>query len=183
MIDPLIAMLLSVTLGLLLAAATAHKFMSFDRFTSVVRDYRLMPANLARLAAGSVVAVEALLAIGWLAGIATPWVALLTAAMFAVYGAAIAINLRRGRVHISCGCGLGGAAEGEQLLSWALVLRNALLALLALLPGLPAVERDLHMLDWVTLAAAVLATALLYFAATQLARNGWAIGSWNRIDD
>jgi len=182
MIDPLIARLLSVTLGLLLAAATAHKVISFDRFTSVVRDYRLVPAILVRPAAGFVVAVEALLAIGWLARIATPQVALLTATMFAVYGAAIAINLLRGRVHISCGCGLGSAAQGEQLLSWTLVLRNGLLASLALLPGLPAAERNLHTLDWVTLAAAVLASALLYLAATQLARNGWAIRSW-RIDD
>lgn len=178
MIDPLLARLVAVLLGLLLAAAALHKLASFERFAAVLQDYRLLPTWLCRPAALLVVAVEVILAIGWLSGLETGLTAVLSAALFAVYGVAIAINLMRGRVHISCGCALGAAADGDQHLSWRLVFRNALLAGAALLTLLPLAPRLLHSLDWATLAAAVLTAALLWAGVAQLLRNRAAIRSW-----
>ena len=56
--------------------------------------------------------------------------ALFAIALFIVFGAAIAINLLRGRRKISCGC---FASEDEEEISWWLVARNAGLILIAML--------------------------------------------------
>ena len=183
MIDPVFAKLVSFLLGLLLAAAAWHKWAAFDRFVAILRDYRLLPARLARPAAGTVVAAETALALGWLTGAMASQTAILTAGMFSIYGAAIAVNLARGRIHISCGCGLGEGPAGGQLLSWTLVLRNAVLAGLALLPLLPLAPRPLHPIDWATLATSLLAAVLLHFGAAQLLRNGAAIQTWKSGHD
>lgn len=183
MTDPLFALLISVLLGLLLAAATLHKLTSFDRFATVLRDYQLLPGWLCRPAAWLIVFAEGALAVGWLSRYGIGWVAALTAGLFALYGTAIAANLLRGRIHISCGCGLGGGAAGDQLLSWWLVLRNALLVAVSLLPLLPLEQRPLHLLDWATLGAAALAAALLYFGASQLLRNRAEIRTWRHVGD
>jgi hypothetical protein len=100
-----------------------------------------------------------------------------------MYAAAIAINLRRGRAHISCGCGFGGASGGDQPLSWWLVARNLLLGALALLATLPATSRALGAYDWLTLALALAASGLLYAGASQLMRNGASISSWRQRHD
>jgi hypothetical protein len=57
------------------------------------------------------------------------WLAL---ALFALYGAAITINLLRGRQHIDCGCGGDGTP-----ISWGLVLRNAVLLAFTWPPPIP----------------------------------------------
>ena len=172
-----------MVLGVLLAAASWHKWASFERFVAVLRDYELLPPALARPAAGLVIFAEAALALGWLTGSLDRWVALVTAAMFSLYGAAIAANLLRGRVHISCGCGLGEVSEGDQSLSWTLVLRNLVLTGMALLPLLPLAPRALHPADWVTLATGLLAVVLLHLGARQLVKNSAAIQTWRQPGD
>ena len=183
MIDPLPVTLVSIAMGLLLAGAAWHKSRSFAVFAAVLADYRLLPPNLVAPAARLLPLAEAALAIGWLSDRARPFVAALTAGLFALYGVAIAVNLVRGRVHINCGCGLGGESGADQLLSWSLVLRNALLVGLSLLPLLPVAQRPLSALDYATLGAALLTAALLYFGAIQLMNNGAAMRAWRNPGD
>jgi hypothetical protein len=52
--------------------------------------------------------------------------------LLVLFATAMAINIRRGRAHIDCGC---GQAFLKQSLRWSLVARNGALALL-LLPSL-----------------------------------------------
>lgn len=183
MIDPMFSKLISIGLGLLLTAAAWHKWASFERFVAVLQDYELLPPALTRPVARLVIFTEVALALGWFAGSVNTWVAPLTAGLFSVYGAAIAINLHRGRVHISCGCGLGEFSEGDHLLSWTQVLRNAVLTGIALLPLLPPAPRPLHPVDWATLATAAIAGVLLYFGTAQLLSNSAAIQKWRNPDD
>jgi hypothetical protein len=183
MIDPLPVTLVSIAMGLLLAGAAWHKARAFAVFAAVLADYQLLPPVLSAPAARLLPLAEAALAMGWLSGSARPLVAGLTAGLFAVYGAAIAVNLLRGRVHISCGCGLGGTAGAEQLLSWGLVLRNALLIGLCLLPLSPVTQRPFTALDYATLGAALLTTALLYFGAIQLMQNSAGMRAWRKPGD
>ena len=68
--------------------------------------------------------LELLLSIG-----ASRWLAL---SLFVLYAVAISINLFRGRRHIDCGCGGDGTAIG-----WGLVVRNVVLAGLALPQQIP----------------------------------------------
>ena len=63
-----------------------------------------------------------------------------SAALFAAYTGAIAINLQRGRIHIDCGCGMARLAGRDQQLSWGLVVRNTLLMAAALVATMPASE-------------------------------------------
>ena len=183
MIDPLIVRAVSLALGLLLLGAAWHKLASARQFAAVVEDYRLLPRPLAPLVARTFPALEILLGLGWISGFAISMVAPATAVMFGVYTAAIAINILRGRVHISCGCGLGSAATENQPLSWALVLRNLLLIAISLLPLSPVVDRSLGLLDRMTLTSVLLAAGVIYLAASQLLQNQAGIRSWRNARD
>jgi hypothetical protein len=182
MIDPLIDRAIALAFALLLGAASWHKLSGFEGFRSALRDYRLLPDALLSPAARAVPVGEAILAAGWLAGVLQQPVACATAALLGLYALAIAINLLRGRVHIGCGCGFGGSSN-DQPISWWLVLRNLLLVAAALVPILPTNGRALGGLDWVTLAAALVASVLLYAGAGQLLDNRSAIQSWRRTRD
>ncbi len=183
MIDPLITMTISLALGVLLLGAAWHKASAFTTFRAILGDYQLVPGFLVPTAAILVTLLESSLAIAWLAGMARPIVAVATAALFTVYAVAMAINLTRGRVHISCGCGFGRSRAEDEPLSWWLVLRNVLLIAAALTALAPPSARELGALDWLTVMAALVASTLLYLGASQLLKNGSAIRSWRRPRD
>lgn len=167
-----------IALGLMLIGAAWHKLSAHAEFAAIVADYRLLPPFTVAFVALLIPLLEISLGFAWLAGLATNIVAPLTALMFTIYGLAIAANLLRGRLHISCGCGLGRSSGENQPLSWMLVARNVLLVALSLLPLLPATGRTLTATDWFTLIAAVPASFLLYSGASQLLQNQAAIRSW-----
>jgi hypothetical protein len=181
MIDPLISRVLGLGLGLLLLIAAWHKLAARDAFVAALDDYRLLPEVLVRPVAWLLPVSEAALGLLWLAGVARGGVALATGALLVTYSAAIAINLRLGRWNIGCGCGFGGGAAGrEQPLSWWLVLRNLLLVAASALAALPNTPRSLGAYDWLTLALAVVALAILYAGASQLLRNGVPVAGWRK---
>ena len=68
----------------------------------------------------------------------------------------------------------------DQPLSVGLLLRNVVLVIVALLATLPVPERQLSIVDNLTLVAAVLASTMLYAAANQLLQNRTAINSWRK---
>ena len=105
-------------------------------------------------------------------------IAVLTAALLTIYSFAIAINVLRGRVHIDCGCTGPAAAGAEQPISYALVIRNFVLAGIALLAAIPENGRGLRLADYAVLGVTMVISVLLYSAASQLIRNGAAIRAW-----
>ncbi len=170
MIDPVWSLALRAGLALLLVSAAGAKLRDLRAFTAAVAGYRLLPAALAGPVAAVFVAAELGIALGlWLPAL-RPGAALSAAALLSLYGLAIAINLARGRRDIDCGC---GGPLARQTLSEALVLRNALLAGIALAAALPVAPRALGWLDRWTIVAAVGTAAVLYTAANVLfARPG-----------
>jgi hypothetical protein len=78
---------------------------------------------------------------------------------------------------------MGASAGRDQQLSWGLVARNSILIIAALTATLPASERTIGFVDYVTLVAGLLAIVLLYGAANQLLNNGAAIGTWRNRHD
>jgi hypothetical protein len=182
MIDPLLNRAISVAFALLLLLAAWHKVAARDSFMVVLGEYRLLPAALLRPAAVMIPAIEAGLGLAWLAGYEPGTVALLTSALLVTYAAAIVINLWRGRLHISCGCGLG-ASTGQQPLSWWLVARNLLLGAVAVVATFPVASRDLGLYDWLTMTLVLVASGALYSGASQLLRNGAALASWRKPRD
>ena len=181
MSDPFVVRIISLGFMLLFVLAAAHKLTGLATFQAVLTDYRLLPPTLVPLIALAVPVLELLLGVGWLISAYTPTVAYTSAGLLTAYTVAMGINLIRGRVHIGCGCGFGGASPDDQPLSVGLLLRNVVLVIVALLATFPVPERQLGIVDNLTLVAALLASTLLYAAANQLLQNGAAISSWRKV--
>jgi hypothetical protein len=90
------------------------------------------------------------------------------ALLLALYGAAIGINLVRGRRAIDCGCGGPG---GSRPLRADLVARNGGVALLLCVAALAPGPRTLVWIDAATVAGAIAMLALLYAAIDVAAAN------------
>lgn len=165
-VDPAIGWAAALGLAGLLGAAAVHKLSAPGRFRTIVAGYRLVPPDLAAPVAAGVIAAETAAALllalpdGRSAG-ATVAAALLTA-----YAGALAVNLRRGRTRIDCGC-LGAA--GADRIGWWMVGRNVLLVGVAAVAALPAGLRELEPVDRLTIGGMVAAAALLYGAGSRLA--------------
>jgi Methylamine utilisation protein MauE len=168
-LDPAIGWTVVLVLAGVFAAAALTKLRALDAFVGVVHNYRLVPEPLERPVAYGLPVVELAIAVGVLLPAVRAPAALAAALLLALFAGAMAINLVRGRRDIDCGC---FATVLRQRLSWPLVLRNLLLAALALLlmPGMGV--RSLGWLDLVTIGCAATALVLVYAAASQLLGSG-----------
>ena len=180
MLDPLVLSAVSVAFGLLFLLGAVHKLTALDEFRPILADYRLLPAGLVPVMAPTIGVLEGAIGVAWLFAPDKALPAVATAALLMLYACGIAINLRRGRTHISCGCSFGRSAGGDDLLSWGLVSRNLVLVVVAAVALLPAGQRSFGGLDFFTLAAALLVAVLLFAASNQLIRNRAAIQAWRR---
>ena len=143
--------------GLVFLLAAVQKIRHWQLLPGVIGNYRLLPRWAVGAAATFLPSVEMLVAIALLSGQLDTRPAMAGIALLLVFAAAMAINIRRGRSHIDCGCGQEFLA---QHLSWALVARNLALAGL-LLPSL-ADPAQASMAGIWTAAAAGLGFFLLY---------------------
>ncbi len=117
----------TVFIALIFVRAAWHKLSEFTEFTGFVADYKVLPERLVQPASMAIVAAEVLVvALQFVPG-GNVFGLALAAAMLSLYAAVMALNIRRGRTFIECGC--GGAV---QPLAWSLVVRNAVLVLVAL---------------------------------------------------
>jgi uncharacterized membrane protein YphA (DoxX/SURF4 family) len=126
-----VALSLALSLGGVFAASSVAKLRKPRAFASVVAGYALVPAAAAPLVAALVIGTELFLACALLTGVlldAALWVA---AAVLLVFGAAVAVNLRRGR-HVTCGC----FGSTEERLSPRSLLRIGLLGIAVLVVSL-----------------------------------------------
>ena len=178
MLDPIVFTLISISFGLMFLLASVHKFRALDEFRAVLTDYRVMPRFVVPVAAAALPLLEAGLGLAWLFSSMELW--LPTTALLVLYTASISINLMRGRVHISCGCGFGASTKTDEALSWGLVIRNVILISVALVTSMPVASRAVGIVDYVTLVAALIAIVLLFTAGNQLIRNMAAINTWRR---
>jgi hypothetical protein len=172
MMDPVVAATLRAALAILLAVSASHKLRAPARFVATVRSYRLVPDVLAPATAVALVAAETLAAALLATGAGGVVTAAGAAGLFALYAAAIAANLRRGRRHLDCGCGAPGTAHPIHA---GLVARNLVLVVAALALAWPATARALTWLDAGTIALATTALGALYAALDRLLANAPAI--------
>ncbi|MEJ2129149.1 MAG: MauE/DoxX family redox-associated membrane protein [Woeseiaceae bacterium] len=181
MLDPVISTILSIGFGLMLLLAAVHKLSAHAHFRAILADYRVLPASLVAPVAFLLPLLEVALGLAWLFSSLQAWIP--TVALLMVYTLGIAINLLRGRVHISCGCGFGKSTGSSDALHPGLVIRNAGLILAAVVAALPVSTRTVGALDYMTLVAALLVVILVFAAANQLVRNAAAINSWRQRAD
>lgn len=113
--------------ALVFLSAAIAKMRNWPIFQGVVANYRLLPQVLVGPVTYALPPVEAAIGILLPTGLFAPWTEAAAAWLLVAFAVAMGINLLRGRRHIDCGCFQGTL---KQPLSWTLVSRNALLALL-----------------------------------------------------
>jgi hypothetical protein len=160
-----------LAMATIFAAAAVHSMRDWPSYTAIVVNYRILKRPFALMAAWLLPPLQLVAAILLVAGASAG--ALLGLALMAVFIAAVAINVARGRVGIDCGC---GGAAGQQL-SWSLVVRNAVLSLL-LLGGLVApTHGQFDAATLVGMAGSTLCLIVTYFTANQLLANRQRFGA------
>jgi hypothetical protein len=157
--DPLLELTVAGSLAVLFAVSTAHKLAALGEWPGVVRNYRVLPQALAGPAAVMLLIAGALTAAALLWPATRRLGACAAAAQLILFAAAMAINLRRGRSSIDCGC--FGSRLRQGISAW-MVARNLALALFALSLLLPARPRALTVLDIATAVAVVATLSFLY---------------------
>ena len=114
-------------IGLVFLLAAIQKAMHWRILPGVIANYRLLPQWAPLPAAALLPPTEMVVAVLLLSAQLRPWPVLAAVVLLLVFAAAMAINIRRGRNHIDCGC---GETFLRQPLSWSLVRRNGALAAL-----------------------------------------------------
>jgi len=114
-------------LALVFLTAAVGKMRHWAVLHGVIANYRLLPDGLVAPVAYALPPIEAILAATLLVGSMSPWPEAGAAALLLVFAAAMGVNLIRGRRDIDCGCFQSALKQG---LSWILVVRNVVLALL-----------------------------------------------------
>lgn len=102
--DASVAVLASLFLGLVLAAAAIPKLRHPDEFQGVVTNYRLLPSFMVTPFARLLPWVELACAVALQMTPVRELAAWVAAGLFIMFALAIAINVGRGRTHIDCGC-------------------------------------------------------------------------------
>jgi hypothetical protein len=157
--DPLVGLVISGSLAVLFAASTMHKLAALGEWPGVVRNYKVLPQALAVPAAGLLLIAGALTAAALFWPVTRRLGAGAAAVQLVLFAAALAINLRRGRSRVDCGC--FGSRLRQGIAAW-MVVRNLVLAMLALGLLLPPTPRVLGALD-ITAAVAVIAIATFLY--------------------
>ena len=161
-LDPTVGMLLLASIALLFASAALHKLRDLRRFDEIFSAYGLLPgARISWL----VPLLEMAVAVGLAVKVYRPYAAALGMLLLSTYAAAIAVNLRRGRRDLACGC--GGPDERRPISAW-MVWRNILIALSLAAAFAPWSERALTLTDGFTIVFGVSTVALIYLCADQL---------------
>ena len=172
--DPAIDLTIRAALALLFAVAAAHKLRDMAAFRGTFADYRLLPDA----AAWAVPAAEAAVALLLVAPATSAVGKAGAVALLVAYAAAIGVNLVRGRRHIDCGC---AGPHARRPIGPGLVVRNTVLAAVALAARAPVYDRPLVWVDALTVSGAVMALAALYVAADRLMAYGPALARLREV--
>jgi hypothetical protein len=167
-VDITISFIIRFLLVFIFARGVLHKLRNFSHFTVQLSSYRLVPDSLIPAFSCFLILVEGFLAFsllveGWL------YPSLIAAAILAFYAGAMGINLLRGREDLDCGC--NGPSNFVQGISWALIVRNCVLAIFALAAASPVTSRSVSVADITTVVFASIAVICIYASIEQAITN------------
>jgi hypothetical protein len=163
--DPVITATIVICLSLLFAISAAHKLRDPSAFQSAMEEYRLLPPALLGIMAKILIASEVIASVLVLIPNTRNVGFGFILTLLLVYTLGISFNLLRGRRDIDCGCH-GPAAK--QTLSWWLVSRNLVFAVLGLIAMQATPVRALNWLDLLTILFAVLVASGLFLCMNQM---------------
>lgn len=157
--DPVLVLATSIGLASLFLAAALHKLQQPAVFRAALEGYGVLPPALVEQALRLIPLAEVAAAVGLLMPPTRSLAALLGAGLLLAYAVAMTRVVVQGRRTLDCGCSLGGAG---QPVSAALILRNAILAVLALNAARATASRELFLFDWALLVLMALVGVVLY---------------------
>lgn len=166
LVDPVVAGAFGGAASVILVAGALAKLRDVKLFRYAVENYGLLGRQGSALFAGLFPVTELLAGITILFDGTRSVGLLLSLGVLAVASLGVVINLLRGRTAIECGCGTRG-----QRISWGLVVRNSVLATAIVLSSGQAVFRNLSVIDYFSVAGAVLGLLALYACANELLAN------------
>ena len=114
-----------VCAGLVFGLAALDKILHWRVLEGVIRNYRLLPSVMVKPAAYLLPPVELAIGCALLSGLFLVPAAFCAMALLLLFALAMAVNMRRGRHFIDCGC---HQSFLRQTLRPALVMRNLVLA-------------------------------------------------------
>jgi len=164
-LDPVPGLLIVACFVLLFASAALHKLRDAAEFDAAFAAYELLPRAARRYGARAVPWLELAVAIGLLARATRPLAAVTGSVLLLTYALAIAINLRRGRLELLCGC--GGADQRRAIGAW-MVWRNLGLGALLMAALWPWSARALSTTDVLTIVFGAGASVLMYLCLDEL---------------
>ncbi|SAK91866.1 methylamine utilization protein MauE [Caballeronia fortuita] len=171
MIDPVILMVCIASATIIALASTAPKWREPSRFRASLDAFALLPAFAVTPFSFAFPALEAAGAIGLLFADTRMVSAIVLTALFALFGAALAINVLRGHTDIDCGCTGFIAASASRSIGWWHVARAAMLAALAAAALIPASGRALVWFDYLSAGACTLFAVAAWFTLDVLLLN------------
>jgi hypothetical protein len=172
MIDPVILMVCIASATIIALASAAPKWREPSRFRASLEAFALLPSFAVTPLSYAFPALEAAGAIGLLFADTRMPSAIALIALFALFGAALAINVLRGHTDIDCGCsGFIASARTPKSIGWWHVARAFMLALLIALTLLPEATRALVAFDYLSAGACTLFAVAAWFTLDVLLVN------------
>jgi len=164
--------ILSIISALAMACLFAHagwqKIANIDYYADVISNYVETAQPVARILAPLLGLIEIAVAVGLLLPTSRQYAALAAVLLLVIYLVAMACKILQGKADMDCGC--AGPANKQQLSGWLLV-RNAMLILIATVSALPAADRAFATMDIFVVIISSLFIVLLYNCFEQLLGN------------
>jgi hypothetical protein len=165
-IDPAVVLLLSTCSAALFGSAALHKLAALQEFKTALRGYEILPGHIVGAVSYVLPLCESLIAISLCLEALRARAIVAAAFMLLTYALAIAVNLKRKRRYIDCGC--AGFGERRPIAPWMVVRNLACALLLIAFDVLPWSARALRWTDVVTVGGGTLIIAFLYLTAQEL---------------
>ena len=169
-LDPTFIYAIKLAIALVFVVGAIQKIKDIDTFQATVEAYELLPEFLVKGFSITLPIVELVTAclLLWADLTQGLYGLILAIVVISITTTGIIINLLRGNLDVSCGC---GGLEDEAPLSWSLVGRNLTMLALLLFCFLPSNLRPLDLLDTLTIIGGSLSVYLLYTVMSQLIAN------------
>jgi len=166
LLDPVAGALIVAAFALLFASAAVHKLRNLARFAEVFAAYAVLPRAPGRGVSWVIPVLELGVAFGLLSSRSRPYACGFGMLLLLGYAAAMAVNLRRGRRDLACGC---GGPDERPIAAW-MAWRNLAFAALLGLVARPWSARALVPTDALTIGFALAVTVVVYLCLDRLAQ-------------
>lgn len=172
MVDPVPTIPLRLFLMFLFVSGGLDKVLRHRQLQESISSYRIMPARFVGFAPAAFTAAEWIVGVGMLMSFVHDgvrlWPSGAAALILGLYGMGIAVNLRRGRFDLDCGC--SWTHPRVPLSMWHLVRIGPLISG-ALVLSLPELDRKIYWWEQAGVSCAVACAGMLYLCVEALLAN------------